>query len=146
MVQFPAGDGNFSLHYSVPNGSGAHPASYPMGTGGWKQSGQGVKLTTHLHLVPRSGMRGAIPPLSQYVFMAWCLVTQRDLVTNWDGMKIILWNVSCLLKRGFSCRQLVWICTTHNMYKCVLFGTFLPCQMFTSLDVETRHLKVSVRA
>jgi hypothetical protein len=31
-VRFPAGAGNFSLH-RVQNGSGAHPASYPMGTG-----------------------------------------------------------------------------------------------------------------
>jgi hypothetical protein len=30
-VRFPAGTGNFSLH-RVQNGSGAHPASYPMGT------------------------------------------------------------------------------------------------------------------
>jgi hypothetical protein len=28
------GTGNFSLHHRVQNGSGAHPASYPMGTGG----------------------------------------------------------------------------------------------------------------
>jgi hypothetical protein len=33
-VQFPAGAGNFSLHHRVQNGSGAHPASYPMGTTG----------------------------------------------------------------------------------------------------------------
>jgi hypothetical protein len=26
--------GNFSLHHSVQNGSGSHPASYPMGTRG----------------------------------------------------------------------------------------------------------------
>jgi hypothetical protein len=32
-VRFPAGAGNFSLHHRVRNGSGAHPASYPMGTG-----------------------------------------------------------------------------------------------------------------
>jgi hypothetical protein len=31
-VQFPAGAGNFSLHHRVQNGSGAHPASYPIGT------------------------------------------------------------------------------------------------------------------
>jgi hypothetical protein len=31
-VRFRAGAGNFSLHHSVQNGSGAHPASYPMGT------------------------------------------------------------------------------------------------------------------
>jgi hypothetical protein len=33
-VRFPAGAGNFSLHYRVQNGSGAHPATYPMGTRG----------------------------------------------------------------------------------------------------------------
>jgi hypothetical protein len=33
-VRFPAGAGKFSLHHSVQNGSGAHPASYPMGTRG----------------------------------------------------------------------------------------------------------------
>jgi hypothetical protein len=33
-VQFPEGAGNFSLHHRVQNGSGFHPASYPMGTRG----------------------------------------------------------------------------------------------------------------
>jgi hypothetical protein len=33
-VRFPAGAGSFSLHHYVQNGSGAHPASYPMGTRG----------------------------------------------------------------------------------------------------------------
>jgi hypothetical protein len=33
-VRFPAGAGNFSLHYRVQNGSGSRPASYPMGTRG----------------------------------------------------------------------------------------------------------------
>jgi hypothetical protein len=33
-VRFPAGTENFSLHHRVQNGSGAHPASYPMGTVG----------------------------------------------------------------------------------------------------------------
>jgi hypothetical protein len=31
-VRFPAGAGNFSLHHRVQNVSGAHPASYTMGT------------------------------------------------------------------------------------------------------------------
>jgi hypothetical protein len=30
-VRFPAGAVNFFLHHRVQNGSGAHPASYPMG-------------------------------------------------------------------------------------------------------------------
>jgi hypothetical protein len=33
-VRFPTGAGNFSLHHRVQNGSGAHPASCPMGTRG----------------------------------------------------------------------------------------------------------------
>jgi hypothetical protein len=32
LVRFPVGAGNFSLHHRIQNGSGAHPASYPMGT------------------------------------------------------------------------------------------------------------------
>jgi hypothetical protein len=33
-ARFPARAGNFSLHHRVHNGSGAHPACYPMGTTG----------------------------------------------------------------------------------------------------------------
>jgi hypothetical protein len=33
-VRFPAEAGNFSVHHRVQNGSGAHPAFYPMGTRG----------------------------------------------------------------------------------------------------------------
>jgi hypothetical protein len=33
-IRFPAGAGNFSLHHRVQNGSGVHPTSYPMDTGG----------------------------------------------------------------------------------------------------------------
>jgi len=45
------------------------PALFPCG-----YCGQVVKLIAHLHLVPRSRMHGAIPPLRHYVFMAWCSV------------------------------------------------------------------------
>jgi hypothetical protein len=33
-ARFPAGAENFSLHHRVQNGSGAHLASYPIGTRG----------------------------------------------------------------------------------------------------------------
>jgi hypothetical protein len=33
--RFPIEAGNFSLHHRVQNGSGAHPATYPMGTRGY---------------------------------------------------------------------------------------------------------------
>jgi hypothetical protein len=41
-VRFPAGSGNFSLHYRVQNGSGIHPVPYAMGTRG---SFSGVKAS-----------------------------------------------------------------------------------------------------
>jgi len=39
---------------------------------------RGVKLSTHLHPAPRLRIRGATPPLLQYVFIAWCLVKYGD--------------------------------------------------------------------
>jgi hypothetical protein len=42
-IRFPAGAGNFSLHYRVQNGSGAHPASYSMGTRGSFPDGKAAR-------------------------------------------------------------------------------------------------------
>jgi hypothetical protein len=39
-VRFPTGAGNFSLHHRVQNVSGAHPASYPMGTADFFPGGE----------------------------------------------------------------------------------------------------------
>jgi len=47
----------------------------------------GVELTPHLHLVPKLRLRGAIPPLLQYVFMAWCLVKYRIVFVEWYLIK-----------------------------------------------------------
>jgi hypothetical protein len=42
---------------------------------------QDLKMTTHSHVAPRLIMLGAIPPLPQYVFMAWGLIKHRDSFT-----------------------------------------------------------------
>jgi hypothetical protein len=42
-VRFSAGAGNFSLHHRVQNGSGVHPASYPMGTRGSFRGGKAAE-------------------------------------------------------------------------------------------------------
>jgi len=69
--------GNFSLYHRVQNGSVANSASYSIGTGssfpGSKAAGA-WSWPLNLHLLPRLRMHGAIPPLTQYVFMLWCLV------------------------------------------------------------------------
>jgi hypothetical protein len=45
-------------------------------------------------------MRRAIPPFLQYVFMAWCLVKQKDNFTFYFNLRIYLINSRGLLTRG----------------------------------------------
>jgi hypothetical protein len=75
-VLFAGGARDLSLLHGVQTGSGAHPASYIMGIEGsfpGDKSGCCVKLTTHLHLMPRSRMV-EIYLHFPYVFMTWCLI------------------------------------------------------------------------
>jgi len=56
-VRILPGAGYSFVHHCVHTGSGTHPASYPMVSGGSFPGGKaarGVKLITHLLLVPRS--------------------------------------------------------------------------------------------
>jgi hypothetical protein len=61
-VRSPTGAEDFSSSPCVQTDSGAHPASYPMGTvvlsPGVKR-GRGVTLTTHPHLVSRLSISGS---------------------------------------------------------------------------------------
>jgi hypothetical protein len=78
-VRFPAGAGNFSLH-RVRNGSGAHPASYPIGTRGVFPRDKAAGREAD-HSPPSSAeVKNAwsYPSTPQYVFTAWCLVKHRD--------------------------------------------------------------------
>jgi len=51
---------DFFLHYNVHTGSGAHSTfHWVLGWNSWI-----VKLTAHLHLVPRLRICGVLPPLS----------------------------------------------------------------------------------
>jgi hypothetical protein len=58
-VRSPTGAEDFSSSPCLQTGSGAHPASCTMSTGGSSpgvKRGRGVTLTTHPHLVPRLSM------------------------------------------------------------------------------------------
>jgi hypothetical protein len=63
-VPFMAGAESFCLRHRIQTGSGAHPASYSMGTealfSGVKRPG---READHLQLVPRLIMYGTIPSL-----------------------------------------------------------------------------------
>jgi uncharacterized membrane protein (GlpM family) len=76
-VRFSAEAGNFSLHHRVQNGSGAHPASYPMCNrgsfpGGKADGAWSWPLTSILCRGHR--MSGTIPLFPQYAFIVWCSV------------------------------------------------------------------------
>jgi hypothetical protein len=73
-----------SLHHCIQNGSGAHPASYPMAMSGSFPRGKAAgEWNWPLISIYCQGQRmsGAIPPLPQYAFMVWCLVKHRDNFT-----------------------------------------------------------------
>jgi hypothetical protein len=96
-VRFPGGD--FSLHHRVQNGSGAHPASYPMGTRGSfpgvKRPGREadhsppsaeVKNAWSYTATPPVGLHGVVLSYTQgqlYLypfFLNWLLQSLSDLV------------------------------------------------------------------
>jgi hypothetical protein len=97
----------------------------------WGLKRVGVKLNTHLHLVPMFKMHGNIPPLS-YVFLTWCLVKWNPNIgelilscitvinckvslqaCSFSGSIFPFWGWSYIF---ISCRLIF-----HNYLSCVLF-------------------------
>jgi hypothetical protein len=72
-VRFLPGTREFSFLHSVQTGCGAYSSSYTMGTGG-------VKLTTELHIVPRSKVM-ELYLHSPCVFMVWSSIKRKDIFT-----------------------------------------------------------------
>jgi hypothetical protein len=77
VVQFPAGAGNFSLRHRVQIGSGAHQASYPVGTRGSFPVGKVTGAWSWPHHSPLSSavVKECVELYlhsPQYDFMAWC--------------------------------------------------------------------------
>jgi hypothetical protein len=71
-VRSPEGAKEFSSSLCVQTGSGAHPASCTMGTGGpfpWAKARPG-RDADHPNLVPRSNMSRSYTPLPPSAFMA----------------------------------------------------------------------------
>jgi hypothetical protein len=90
-VRFPAGAGNSSLHHRVQNGSGAHPASYPMGTNGSFPGGKaaGAWSSPLTNYYRRQRMGGTIPPLPSTPPRRGAQLKRRDkfiLTLPWNRM------------------------------------------------------------
>jgi hypothetical protein len=79
-----AGAGNFPLCHRVQTGSGAHPASYPVGTRGSFPSGKWPGCEAD-HSPPSSAEVNnawSYTSTPQYAFMAWCYVMYIPYSTN----------------------------------------------------------------
>jgi hypothetical protein len=75
----PGGGWGFFRSTPCPNRLWGSPnllSNWYQGLFPWEWNGRDVKLTAHLHLVPRSGNAWSVSPLPRYIFIAWCLVKQ----------------------------------------------------------------------
>jgi hypothetical protein len=62
-VRFATGARDFSVIHSIQTSSGAHPASYPMGTGGSFPEGKEGHETDHPPVSSAEVMNGVLLPL-----------------------------------------------------------------------------------
>jgi hypothetical protein len=103
----------FSLRHHTQTGSGAHPVSYLMGTGGSyprvkQPEGEGDH-SPHFGAEVKKLWSCTYP--SSYVFMAWCLVKHRDftlLATRLAHRTLLTAEGDPCKKRGSS------LCSTLN--------------------------------
>jgi hypothetical protein len=121
-VRAPKCSGNFSLHHRVQTGSGANPAFFPMGT---RVAFLGVKRPGHEadHSPPTSAKvknAGAIPPLSQYAFKAWCSVKKehRDGMTEKWPVFTLRYFIVLLSTLLFFCYKEIGV-WYHSVSRCL---------------------------
>jgi hypothetical protein len=92
-------------------------AFYPMGMGGGGVLSLGGKVARAWSWTLTSiscrgqGMHGTVPPLPQYIFMAWCLVKRKDNFTEACYFKFH----ACIQALLFNCRDWDWKFNLHDV-------------------------------
>lgn len=113
---------NFFLPHNVYTGSRIYSASYSVGTGVLYRgySNQRVKLVTHLHLLRRLRISGAMPVLPVYAFrvLIWTILPLPQslvLLFQWSATKRDPDALGDGFKKGFLSAMLVLsICIRAN--------------------------------
>jgi hypothetical protein len=101
--------------FSTVSGQALWPIILPMVTEG--QNGRGVKLTTHLCVLPRLKIRRFVPLLH---LMSWCVINHRD---NFSVRNYILLGALC---GGHAC-------------PCLWIGAYIIGRMFLSVGLRRGH-------
>jgi hypothetical protein len=121
----------------------------------WGWSERGVKLTTHLHLVPRSKNEWNYTSAPQYAFMVWCLVKVQGQIYIYlylclQGVfeiltcKIVLLNLVIYWTNcTFGLYPSSGVSKNWVIYPCVNFGRvycdFLVYIFYSSIFWDTRR-------
>jgi hypothetical protein len=152
-VRVTEGAGNFSLHHLVQNGSG--PTQYHIqrvpGAPSMRVKWPERKADHTPPLVPRSRMRGAIPPLLQYAFVVWCsfkaqgqpyLFTQGRSTVILRNNKVNL----CSARNPFflslppSLSRVIWLWHLGCRQSHSLLVKFAPCILSVESFTQCREL------
>jgi hypothetical protein len=125
-VRYPARTGILSLRHCVQTGSETHPVFCPIGIG--EIFPRGVKLTTHLHLMSRLRMHGAVPP-----FHCLCGVVLSETQRNYKDPMIIHYaphveKITPYTRAVCKVRGLTLLLRVGNLWRCgdVLFFEVSP--------------------
>jgi hypothetical protein len=101
----------------------------------------GCKAVTHLHLVSSLRVHGAVRPLLQYVFMAWCLDKHRD---NFNCIKTVLYDYkgrsdfTSSVSLSLSCLLLTHLPIHPPSHPPTHLSTHQPTHLYRSCVVMTR--------
>jgi hypothetical protein len=108
-------------------------------------SGRSVKLTTHLHLVPRL-IAWSCVSASPYVYMAWCLIKQTE-TSSWRGTSLSIGKVLTftLLFIYLCSRFLIILVRDLCLLSAVRALAFLPLIMFVTFSREKSECDVHHR-
>jgi hypothetical protein len=140
LYRSPAGAKDFSRSFCVQTGSGAHPTSCTMCTGGpfpGTKRGQGVALTIYPHPVPRSRMSGATPPHPPSATMA-CSGTAKKMkryVTRMTTFNLNVFRSSWERSCGQTKSQKL-----HTFFNCMI-----PCKHAYQFKSKKLSVQLNVR-
>jgi hypothetical protein len=108
-------------HHRVQTGSGAHRASYPVGTRGFFSGGKATGAWRyHSHLMPRPKNAWSCNSTPQFIIMAWSLVKHKDftflpLILTWSGFFICMLTIHEGVSKSFRTESITkYTLTTIN--------------------------------